>query len=204
VASAQALKLTPSNTKETSESLWQEKYLTIRLCAATMLQLKTRTKAHTEHVLFVCPYASTEISYSPWPALYFPTTPTLDGTFLNSAMWTRHSPMHNTENSRPSVVTQNPLSCDLTSMNNQNHMLPTVVIGCWLFLCFNVLVLPAYNNALAALPTWFPSNPDFLQEKEENRSNLHTCRFLLSTILPKMTARKIPQVTFLKRPKQVP
>jgi hypothetical protein len=128
VASAQPLKLTPSNTKETSESLWQEKYLTIRLCAATMLQLKTRTKAHTEHVLFVCPYASTEISYSPWPALYFPTTPTLDGTFLNSAMWTRHSPMHNTENSRPSVVTQNP------PMPDSPAILPlwTIKITCFL------------------------------------------------------------------------
>jgi len=60
-----ATELTPSNTKETSESLWQEKDLTIRLCAATMLQLKPRTKAHTEHILFVRPYASTEISYSP-------------------------------------------------------------------------------------------------------------------------------------------
>ncbi len=33
------------------------------------------------------------------------------------------------------------------------------------FLCFNFLFLQAYNNALAALATWFPSNPDFLQEK---------------------------------------
>jgi hypothetical protein len=72
------------------------------------------------------------------------------------------------------------------------------------FLCFNFLFLPAYNNALAALDTWFPSNPDVLQEKEEKRSNLHTYRFLLSTILPKMTARKTPRVTFLKRRKQVP
>jgi hypothetical protein len=54
-----------STATETSESLWQEKDLTIRLCAATMLQLKPRTKAHTEHKLFVRPYASTEISYSP-------------------------------------------------------------------------------------------------------------------------------------------
>ncbi len=41
------------------------KDLTIRLCAETMLQLKPQTKAHTEHMLFVWPYASTEISYSP-------------------------------------------------------------------------------------------------------------------------------------------
>jgi len=72
------------------------------------------------------------------------------------------------------------------------------------FLCFNFLFMRAYNNALAALATRFPSNPDFLQEKEEKRSNLHACRFLLSTISPKMTARKIPRVTFLKRRKQVP
>jgi hypothetical protein len=72
------------------------------------------------------------------------------------------------------------------------------------FLCFNFLFLPAYNNALAALATKFPRNPDFLQEKEEKRSNLHTCRFLLSTILPKMSAPQIPRVTFLKRRKQVP
>jgi agmatine/peptidylarginine deiminase len=41
------------------------KDVTIRLCAETMLQLKPQTKAHTEHMLFVCPYAITEISYSP-------------------------------------------------------------------------------------------------------------------------------------------
>jgi agmatine/peptidylarginine deiminase len=41
------------------------KDVTIRLCAETMLQLKPQTKAQTEHMLFVCPYASTEISYSP-------------------------------------------------------------------------------------------------------------------------------------------
>jgi len=41
------------------------KDLTIRLCAATMPQLQPQTKAHTEHMLFVCSYASTEISYSP-------------------------------------------------------------------------------------------------------------------------------------------
>jgi hypothetical protein len=33
-----------------------------------MLQLKPQTKP--QHMLFVCPYASTEISYSPWPALH--------------------------------------------------------------------------------------------------------------------------------------
>jgi hypothetical protein len=41
------------------------KGLTVRLCAETMLQLKPQTKAHIEHMLFVCPYASTEISYGP-------------------------------------------------------------------------------------------------------------------------------------------
>jgi hypothetical protein len=41
-----------------------KKDLTIRLCADTMLQLKPQTKAHTEHMLSVYPYASTEISYS--------------------------------------------------------------------------------------------------------------------------------------------
>ncbi len=44
------------------------KDLIIRLCAETMLQLKPQTKP--QHMLFVCPYASTEISYSPWPALH--------------------------------------------------------------------------------------------------------------------------------------
>jgi hypothetical protein len=39
------------------------KDLTVRLCAETMLQLKPQTKP--QHMLFVCPYASTEISYSP-------------------------------------------------------------------------------------------------------------------------------------------
>jgi hypothetical protein len=47
-----------------------------------MLQLKPQSKAHTEHMLFVLP--STEILYSPWPALYSPTTPTLDVIFLFS------------------------------------------------------------------------------------------------------------------------
>jgi hypothetical protein len=41
------------------------KDLTIRLYAKTMLQLKPQTKSHSEHMLFVCPYASTKISYSP-------------------------------------------------------------------------------------------------------------------------------------------
>jgi hypothetical protein len=41
------------------------KDLTIRLYAETMLQLKPQIKAHTRHMLFVCPYANTEISYSP-------------------------------------------------------------------------------------------------------------------------------------------
>jgi hypothetical protein len=72
------------------------------------------------------------------------------------------------------------------------------------FLCLHFLFLSAYNNALAALLHDFPATPIFLQEKEEKRSNLHTCRFLLSTILPKMTALKIPGVTFLKRRKQLP
>ncbi len=39
------------------------KDLRIRLCAETMLQLKPQTKP--QHMLFVCPYASAEISYSP-------------------------------------------------------------------------------------------------------------------------------------------
>jgi hypothetical protein len=85
----------------------KEKWTTSSLrCSLLLLQLKPQTKP--QHMLFVCPHASTEISYSPWPALHFPTIPTLDGTFLNSAMWTLHSPMHNTENCRPSVITENP------------------------------------------------------------------------------------------------
>ncbi len=39
------------------------KDLTIRLCAETMLHLKPQTKP--QHMLFVCSYASSEISYSP-------------------------------------------------------------------------------------------------------------------------------------------
>jgi hypothetical protein len=40
------------------------------------------------------------------------------------------------------------------------------------FLCFNFLFLPAYNNALAALATWFPGNPDFFQEKTLQSAHL--------------------------------
>jgi hypothetical protein len=71
------------------------------------------------------------------------------------------------------------------------------------FLCFNFLFLPAYNTALAALATYFPATLIICKKKEEERSNLHTCQFLLSTTLPKITAQKIPRVT-LKRLKQVP
>jgi hypothetical protein len=39
------------------------KDLTIRLRAETMLQIKPQTKP--QHMLFVCPYASTEICYGP-------------------------------------------------------------------------------------------------------------------------------------------
>jgi hypothetical protein len=38
-----------------------------------------------------------------------------------------------------------------------------------------------------------------LQEKQEKRSNLHTCQFLLSTILPKMTGLKNTMSDLLKK-----
>jgi hypothetical protein len=52
MVSAQPLKLTPNNAMETLESLWQEN--TPQL--GYVLQLKP------QHMLFVCPYASIEIS----------------------------------------------------------------------------------------------------------------------------------------------
>ncbi len=100
--SAQPLKLTPNNTKETLESLWQEKSSQSGQCYSLNLRPKL--------TLSTC-------SLSPlMPVLKFLTVPDQlcislqhpHGTLLNSAMWTPHTPMHNTENSRPSVVTLNP------------------------------------------------------------------------------------------------
>jgi hypothetical protein len=69
------------------------------------------------------------------------------------------------------------------------------------FLCFNFLFLQAYNNALAALATWFHSNPDFLQEK--TLQSAHLLVFPLYYITKK-DGTKNARVTFFKRRKQVP
>jgi hypothetical protein len=69
------------------------------------------------------------------------------------------------------------------------------------FLWFNILFLQAYNNALAALATWFPSNPDFLQEKTLQSAHLSVSPLYYIT---KNDRTKNTRVTFLKRRKHVP
>jgi hypothetical protein len=69
------------------------------------------------------------------------------------------------------------------------------------FLCFNFLFQPAYNNALAALAAWFPSNPDFLQEKTLQSAHLWVSPLYYIT---KNNRTKNTTSDLLKRQKQVP
>jgi hypothetical protein len=115
------------------------KDFTIRLCAETMLQLKPQTKSsHWAHALCLplCQYwnflqslSSSVFPYNTHSRRHLSKFSYVNSSLSDAEHWKLSAFCRN---SKPSHAW---LSCELTSMNSQNHMLHTVVIRCWLSFC---------------------------------------------------------------------